>query len=407
MIRPIKTNGDYKAALKRIDELIDAPIDSLEADELEVLSTLVHLYEEDKFPIDLPDPIDAIKFRMEQQKLSNRDLQPYLGSRAKVSEILSGKRQLTLQMIRALTTNLGIPAEALLGRAGAKLPESPQDFDWNKFPLKAMAKFGWIEDAANLKDRAEEIMRRLINDAGGFEMVPQPMFRKNEHLRENAKMNPYSLKAWCYMVLAVARRRSNGSIGRYIDGAVTLDFCRDLIKSSWSQDGPKLAKEFLEKHGIQLIYLPHLPQTHLDGAALQLADGDPIIALTLRYDRLDNFWFCLLHELAHVALHMKKGERNAFFDDLTVQDRPTRLNDQEREADKWAQDALIPPSEWESSGLNKKVTVEAVLELAHRLGIHPAIVAGRVRKEQKNYRLLTHFVGNGQVSRHFPTASIA
>ena len=93
---------------------------------------------------------------------------------------------------------------------------------------------------------------------------------------------------------------------------------------SWSQDGPRLAQEFLANHGIHLVYLEHLPRTHLDGAALQLADGTPVIGLTLRYDRLDNFWFCLLHELAHIGRHMSGTSNEAFVDDLSLRDVQAR-----------------------------------------------------------------------------------
>jgi HTH-type transcriptional regulator/antitoxin HigA len=403
MIRPIKNRKDYDAAVARIETLMDAKTGTPEADELEVLSTLVDLYEDQHFPIDLPTPIDAIRFRMDQQGLANRDLEPFIGSRAKVSEVLSGKRGLSLQMIRALHDNLGIPAEALLGKAGAELPDSPNQMDWRSFPVKEMAKRGWIRASSDLLDRTEEIMRTLISQAGGFEALPCPLFRKNEHARQNATMDQYALQAWCYMVLAIAQRRHRPI--SYVPGSVTLDFCRRLVRNSWSNDGPKLAKELLEKNGIQLIHLPHLPHTHLDGAALQLPDGSPVIAVTLRYDRLDNFWFCLCHELAHVALHMKKGQRKAFIDDLNL--RPsssTKLGEKEEEADKWAQNVLIPQDKWTKSNLQRHLSVQAVLGLAQELRIHPAIVAGRVRKENNNYRLLTHFVGHGEVSKHFPTA---
>ena len=116
-IRPIRTEADHEAALARIEELMDARPDTPEGDELDVLATLVDHYEERRFPIGLPTPIDAILFRMEQASLTRRDLEPLLGGRAKVSEVLSGKRQLTLQMIRALTSRLGIPSEVLLQEA--------------------------------------------------------------------------------------------------------------------------------------------------------------------------------------------------------------------------------------------------------------------------------------------------
>ena len=114
----IKTNSDYIAVLARIEELMDAKRNTSQGDELELLSLLVHDYEEKAFPMDKPDPIEAIRFRMEQRGLKPTDLVPLLGSRSRVSEVLSGRRNLTLRMIRALVRGLGIPAEVLLGQSG-------------------------------------------------------------------------------------------------------------------------------------------------------------------------------------------------------------------------------------------------------------------------------------------------
>jgi len=113
-IRLIKTEDDYDSALKRIRALMTAEANTPEADELEVLSTLVELYEEENFPIDLPDPIAAIRFRMEQSGLSEQNLIPIIGSKSQVSELLSGKISLTLAMAKALHNQLKIPAEVLL-----------------------------------------------------------------------------------------------------------------------------------------------------------------------------------------------------------------------------------------------------------------------------------------------------
>src|SRR5947209_7835669 len=111
----IKTKAEHEAALARIDKLMDAAPNSPQGDELELLSLLVHDFEQKKFPIDTPDPVTAIRFRMEQQGLAPKDLVPLLGSRGRVSEVLSGKRGLSLKMIRALVVRLRIPAELLLG----------------------------------------------------------------------------------------------------------------------------------------------------------------------------------------------------------------------------------------------------------------------------------------------------
>ena len=115
-IRPIRSASDHESALKRIEALMSAEKDTPEGDELDVLVTLVDVYESEHFPIDTPDPIEAIKFRMEQLDLDRKDLEPYLGSRARVSEILNKRRGLSLAMIRALHENLEIPLEALIGR---------------------------------------------------------------------------------------------------------------------------------------------------------------------------------------------------------------------------------------------------------------------------------------------------
>lgn len=113
-IRPIKTDADYNAGMEEIETLWGAGIDTPKGDKLDVLITLVDAYERDHYPIDPPDPIDAIKFRMEQNNLSRKDLEPFIGSRGRVSEVLNRKRELSITMIRELHTNLQIPLESLV-----------------------------------------------------------------------------------------------------------------------------------------------------------------------------------------------------------------------------------------------------------------------------------------------------
>ena len=112
--RLIKNEEDYDKALSRIEELMDAKPGTSEMDELELLTALVEMYEERHFPIGRPDPIDAIKFRMEQLGLGQKDMVPFIGTKSKVSEVLNEKRPLTLSMMRGLHIGLGIPAEILL-----------------------------------------------------------------------------------------------------------------------------------------------------------------------------------------------------------------------------------------------------------------------------------------------------
>jgi len=113
-IKPIKTESDYNAALVEIERLMEADLNTPEGDKLDVLTTLVEAYEEKYYPIAPPDPIEAIIHQMESQGLTRRDLEAYLGSRARVSEILNRKRSMSLQMIRKLQKGLGISAEILI-----------------------------------------------------------------------------------------------------------------------------------------------------------------------------------------------------------------------------------------------------------------------------------------------------
>jgi len=113
-IKPIKTESDYEAALAEIERLMGAELNTPEGDKLDVLTTLVETYEEKLYPINPPDPIEAIIHEMESQGLTRKDLERYFGSRARVSEVLNRKRSLSLQMIRNLQEGLGISAEILI-----------------------------------------------------------------------------------------------------------------------------------------------------------------------------------------------------------------------------------------------------------------------------------------------------
>jgi HTH-type transcriptional regulator/antitoxin HigA len=395
----IKNDREYEAAFGRIEDLMDAAPDTPEGDELELLTTLVEVYEEKQFPIDLPDPIEAIRFRMEQAGLKQQDLVPYIGSRSKVSEVLAGKRPLSLRMIRALHKGLGIPAEVLLREPGGRIPEELPNLECERFPLKEMARRGWIpggeQSAAKLKERAEELVREFLRPLRNCGIQPG-LLRPRQHVRSGSAMDQYALLAWCVRVISLAQRQQ---VASYKPGTIAADFMRRLVNLSYLDSGPRLAREFLGKNGIHLIVLRHLPRTHLDGAAMMLSSGNPVVALTLRHDRLDNFWFTLSHELGHVKLHFGNEKDACFVDDLDTD--PEGL---EVQADEFAQDSLISPEDWQSASARHERTPSAVLQLADALRVHPAIIAGRIRRKQKNYRLLTSLVGQHRVRIHFPEA---
>ena len=405
VIKPIRSESDYNDALARIEEIFGAEAGTSESDECDVLVDLVELYEQRHYSVALPSVSAALEFHMDQTGMKPRDLIVFLGSRAKVSEVMSGKRQLTMSMARALHQHLGIPAEVLLQESGADFEAPLDEFEPKKFPLRAMVNAGWIPDIPDLADRAEEIVKDLMERAGGREAALAPLYRRNDDRRINAKADEYALKAWCWQVMAQANERQFTE--PYQQSTVTPDFLLDVARLSPHEDGPVRARNFLNEHGIGLEFVPHLRRTYLDGAALMLSDGRPVIGMTLRYDRIDNFWFCLLHELAHVGRHMDGNCEDGFIDDHTLRGvKGPGAGSKEIEADEWAEEALIPSTIWEDSLVRTRPAPMAVIDMAYELGIHPAIIAGRVRYQRGNYRLLSQFVGSKQVRKQFEDVGV-
>lgn len=389
----IKNEEQYEKALAYVATLMDAPPGSAQEAELDLWGTLVELYEEKVHPIGLPDPIEAIKFRMDQAGLTPRDLIPYLGSPSKVSEVLSRKRPLSLAMMRRLHEGLGIPAASLLGRMDGELPPAEAPLDWARFPVVEMLKRGWIcfsGTPQSARKHAEEVMRAFI---APFEDEAELPMCARQHVRDGKKMDAYALCAWKIRIMKLA---SQQKVAAYTPGTVTPAYIQDVVRLSYLNNGPQLAREYLAKSGIHLVVETHLPKTYLDGAAFRMPDGQPLVALTLRYDRLDNFWFTLAHELAHVALHLD-GEPQVFFDDLEARD----TSHWETEADRLAMDALIPQAAWQTANLNPKSAPAQIESLARELKISPAIPAGRIRYEANDHRILWRLVGKGQVRSQF------
>ena len=388
----IKTEKEYELALDRIDQLMEAVPDTDEGNEFELLVTLVELYEQQRYPIDLPDAVSAIMFRMEQQGLKQKDLVELIGSKSKVSEVLAGKRPLSLSMIRKLHTGLGIPVEVLLQEPGVELPEIPEGLEWSRFPLTEMLKRNWLRFAGTLqeaKKHAEELLGKWAAPLGNSALQPALM---RQHIRGRGNSNTYPLTAWRIQVSLLAMEQNTPA---YKPGSITPEFARDLVKLSYFDNGPLLAKEFLLKNGVHVVFERHLSGTHLDGAVMLLPTGAPVVALTLRYDRLDNFWFTLCHELAHLALHLGRDDWELFYDDLDSQAE----NDIEGEADRWASDVLIPADQWRESGLIGNCSAAAIIAFADIQRIHPAIPAGRIRREQHNYKKFAKHIGNGEVRK--------
>lgn len=401
-VRVIKTKRDYDAAIARLSSLMDEDIatgSSKEA-ELELLALVIESYERSKVSPASPDPIEAILFRMDQQGLKKKDLVPYIGSLSKVSEVISRKRPLSLSMIRRLHKGLGIPAEVLISGSedeGIDFTAEPQ-YNYSRFPLQEMWERGFFPDfvggAKQVREYAEDLVRKFLRgtheERGNFALLRAPLHQSGSRV-----MDEYALLVWRICVLRKARRLKLST--QYREGTITNQWLRDLAKLSRFEQGPRLAQEYLTDHGMALVVERHFEKTYLDGAAM-LDERAPIVALTLRHDRLDNFWFALMHELIHVQRHLKASQ--LFIADNL--DDKTRSSTEEQEADNLARDALIPASEWARAAVRTSPTFENTIALADQLRIHPAIVAGRVRYESDNWRLLTGLLGEkGVVAKYF------
>jgi len=378
MIRPIRSEADYQAGIERVEAIIDARLGTPEGDELEVLASLIERYEEQHFPIAAPTPLAAIQFRMEQQGLEPRDLVKFIGSRARVSEVLNGERPLSIEMIRALHQNLGIPAEVLI-RADPK-PQAKAARELSRPAAKQLVASGLM--AAN--ENFETFLGRAMGGAPALAML-----RKTRTDRTNGKTDLAAIQAWCAAVLL--RARSVKLATKYDGRKINSGFMRDLAKLSVRTDGPTAAVSRLAEVGIAFVVLPHLPGTHLDGAAMRNPDGGaPVIAVTLRHDRIDNFWFTLLHELAHVRSHLADGTQ-IILDDLEI----GSSEEIERQADEMARVALIPDEQWSHFNRGEFLSTSELSAFAERVEVHPAIVAGRWQKENRDFRKFSKLLGHG------------
>jgi len=268
------------------------------------------------------------------------------------------------------------------------------DIVWGQLPYKEMIKRKWF-DLPRGANPIERVKEYFLHAAG-------PQFATAFHrkkMRSGNVPNEYALIAWQARILE--RARSKIAADEIAPFGHDDRWLPELVRLTKRKDGPNRARDLLAKKGIVLIVERHLPGSYLDGGAM-LADGEtPVVGLTLRYDRLDNFWFVLMHELGHVFQHLFDSLRFDFFDEEGASDGDAI----EAEADKFALDALIPEVLWDQCLSRFALSEEAVKIDAEKIGIDPSIIAGRIRKERGNYTILNNLVGRGQVRSQLEEAS--
>ena len=276
-----------------------------------------------------------------------------------------------------------------------------KEMDWTKFPVQEVFDRGWITKSERHSNK--DTFKNWFQTAIGPYSTLTLQRRK---ISDDENTNWESVLTWEARVLQLAESElANSTIP---DFELNERWLPDLVRLTYRNDGPTLAKAALRQQGILLVYEKKLSNTNLDGAAMLSHEGVPIIALTLRFDRLDYFWFTLFHELGHVYLHLYSNSNFHFFDQGTSPDneetsQPNQFSGDELEAqaNKFALGKLIDANTWDTCLSRFSATEQSVVADANRLGIHPSIIAGRVRNERGDYSILSGLIGQGSLHNLF------
>ena len=397
---------EARAAIGNI-KLARAQLDALES-EREALSDQVKEYETLKsgavehFRTESLEEFPSILVRARIAKgMSQRQLAERLGLKEQQIQRYEAEKYATASLRRIIEVadalNLQVSKHARLQAERPKTAsiQAGLKLDWTRFPLSEMYRRGWFTDFAGSLSEAKMNAPSLLGTYLAAAGLRAASALHHKHVRSGSTLDEYALLAWECRILWLAQREK--PVGSFAVSTLTGEWLKELVQLSARPNSAVLAKEYLRNSGITLIIEPHLSQTYLDGAAVVISAEQPVLGMTLRYDRLDNFWFVLLHELAHLRLHFRKTDFKEFFDDLDA-----GADELEAQADAFASEALIPPATWEAATARYLRTTDTVNNLANRLSISPAIIAGRIQKEADNYIILKELIGIGEVRRQFP-----
>lgn len=202
-------------------------------------------------------------------------------------------------------------------------------------------------------------------------------------------------KVMTWVSLAYEKAKQNTNLPMFDKSNLSENFLIEVAQMSSDKDQTVQIFSYLKKLGIQLVLVKNIPGADVDGFVTRTESGNPMVALSLRYKRLDNFWFTLLHELAHILLHMDKSNDFFIVDQIFGQEGEAvdmNLNEIEDEANFFAREAIIPRKIWNRSSVKQTKNKITIYELAEKLSIHPALVAGRLQWETKNYALYREIV---------------
>ena len=274
-----------------------------------------------------------------------------------------------------------------------------EEIKWNDTHVEEAFSRGWIPREKEGITQKAAFKAWFLDINGPYISVA----RHSENIANEISSKQSSQFAWQARVLQLAKNEIRKS--PLPEFRLDERWIKKLVKTTAKSDAPAKVKQILGEQGIIFVIERHLPKTRLDGAALLSHEGVPIIALTLRHNRLDYFWFTLFHELGHVYRHLFSMNHFNFFDrnllNENIEVSNSIDNSLEGEAHQFASEELIPPEDWRNCLSRTSPSEHTVMEDAKNLCIHPSIIAGRIRKERNDDKILTSLVGHGKLHKHF------
>lgn len=307
-------------------------------------------------------------------------------------------RSISLSGLQRVARTLGIKLTAHIDQPLQEpwLPSYEMSSSELQKVLKHARENGWLDKADQSDDNGISQLRRTVAEHVGEYGTPS-LLRTGLNVHDLSK--DWFLLAWKAQVTRSALRLIQRKKPKY--RPLNMSWLSELVKLSAFDNGPLRAKEMLAEQGILLVIEPQIAGMRVDGAAF-LIDEHPVIGLTLRLDTVDNFWFTLMHEMGHVILHYRTGLASGFFDDF----EHLEIDEMEEEANRFAQNMLIPDAVWSKSPARIAKTAEPVERLAKQLGIAPAIIFGRLRMERQNYKIFSDKIGRGRVRKQLLSKTI-
>lgn len=330
-----------------------------------------------KGPARIVTPGRIIQRELEERGWQQSELADIMGRPAQaISEIINAKKQITAETARELAAAFGTTAEFwtqleanyrlhLAARNAAEAAIERKAAIHSKLPYGDLVRRGWLSKREDIDEQEQDVCRFL-----GIAAIGDPVpFAMSAHHSAHGEPEKAAEVAWARRVVQLVSSRT---IGAYCDTGFD-SVLHTLLDAAVGPEMTASVPDTLHEAGIHFVIVPHLPKTYLDGAAFWHGPN-PVVALTLHYDRLDHLWFALLHELAHIRLH----HTGVHFDRL---DQDGNLDADEREANKLAEDWLLERAAYDRFVAAKVYTSHAVRQFALAQKRHPSIVAGRLRHE--------------------------